>query len=154
MVADPGVLRENRWPHTVELLKVARGAQCRTALATMSYRKEALHAIEALGLGPSLDLVLSREDVRNPKPDPEIYAMAAAKLDVPPHEFIALEDSPNGVRAAVAAGMNVIAIATPFTEAGLHGSQVLEHAWIVHQPEDLPGIVQERIDVHSRTLHQ
>ena len=52
-----------------------------------------------------------------------------------------LEDSPNGVRAGVAAGMNVVAVATPFTVAGLHSSQVLEHAWVVHDPEKLLEVV-------------
>ena len=38
MVADPQVIRDNQWPHTIELLRVARETFCRTALATMSYR--------------------------------------------------------------------------------------------------------------------
>ena len=49
---------------------------------------------------------------------------------------MALEDSPNGVRAAVGAGMNVIAVATLFTITGIHSSEVLEHAWVVHEPGD------------------
>ena len=48
MVADPQVLRDNRWPHTVALLLLAREMGCRTALATMSYRQEALHVLRAL----------------------------------------------------------------------------------------------------------
>ena len=48
-----------------------------------------------------------------------------------------LEDSPNGVQAGVAAGMNVVAVATPFTVAGLHSGQLLDHHWVVHEPEKL-----------------
>ena len=62
-------------------------------------------------------------------------------------------DSPNGVRAAVAAGTNVVAVATPFTIAGLHSSQVLEHAWVVHDPEKLIEVVKERFAEHDRTAH-
>ena len=51
MVADPQVLRRNQWPHTVGLLRVAKETRCRTALATMSYREEALHVLRALDLG-------------------------------------------------------------------------------------------------------
>ena len=47
MVADPQVIRDNQWPHTVGLLRVARGTYCRTALATNSYRMEALHVLLA-----------------------------------------------------------------------------------------------------------
>ena len=153
MVEDPQVLRDNQWPHTVGLLKVARENFCRTALATMSYRKEALHLLKSLDIENSLDEVLSREDVQNPKPDPEIYLLAAQKLGVEPQDCLVLEDSPNGSQARVAAGMNVIAVATPFTIAGLHTSQDLEHAWMVHDPETLLDVVRERIAEHNREPH-
>ena len=153
MVADPQVIRDNQWPHTIGLLRVARESFCRTALATMSYRKEALHVLRSLDIEEFLDEVLTREDVRNPKPDPEIYLLAAQKLEVQPQDCLVLEDSPNGVRAGVAAGMNVIAMATPFTVAGLHSSEVLEHAWMVHEPETLLEVVRDRIAEHNRTAH-
>lgn len=153
MVADPQVLRDHQWPHTVGLLRTTRETGCRTALATMSYRKEALHVLHALELEKTLDLVLTRENVSRPKPDPEIYLLAAQKLGVSPMECLALEDSPTGVRAAVGAGMNVIALATPFTSAGLHESQVIDHAWVVHQPEELLEVVRQRIEEHNRFAH-
>ena len=153
MVADPQVIRDNQWPHTVGLLRVARDTFCRTGLATMSYREEALHVLRALEIEQALDVVLTREDVQEPKPDPEIYLLAAQKLEVPPEECLVIEDSTNGVRAGVAAGMNVIAIATPFTVAGLHSSEVLEHAWVVHDPEQLLDAVRDRIAEHNRTAH-
>ena len=153
MVEDPQVLRDNQWPHTIGLLRVARERSCRTALATMSYRKEALHVLRSLELEDSLDEVLTSEDVQNPKPDPEIYLLAAQKLEVDPQDCLVLEDSPNGVQAAVAAGMNVIAVATPFTILGLHSSQVLNHAWMVHDPEELLDVVRERIAEHNQEPH-
>ena len=153
MVADPQVIRDNQWPYTVGLLQVAKEYACRTALATMSYRSEALHVLKSLDIEDSLDEVLTREDVQNAKPDPEIYLLAAQKLGVQPQDCLVLEDSPNGVRAGVAAGMNVIAVATPFTIAGLHSSQVLEHAWMVHEPEALLEAVKDRIAEHNRAAH-
>ena len=153
MVADPQVIRDNQWPHTIGLLRIARETSCSTVVATMSQRTEALHVLRSLELEETLDLVLTREDVQNPKPDPEIYLLAAHKLEVPPEECLVLEDSPNGVRAGVAAGMNVIAVATPFTIAGLHSSQVVDHPWVVHDPAMLLDVVQERIDEHNRAAH-
>ena len=153
MVADPQVLRDNQLPHTVDLLRVASEAGCRTALATMSSRPEVLHVLNALDLEHSLDVVLTREDVQQPKPDPEIYLLAAQKLDAHPSDCLVLEDSPSGVRAGVAAGMNVIAVATPFTIAALHSSQVLEHAWVVHDSENLLQVVEARIAEHDNTAH-
>ena len=153
MVADPQVLRDNQWPYTVGLLRVAHETACHTALATMSYRPEVLHVLRSLDLEQYLDEVLTREDVQQPKPDPEIYLLAAQKLGVRPQDCLVLEDSPNGVRAGVAAGMNVIAVATPFTVAGLHSSQVLDHEWVVHDSEKLVETVAERIAEHNRTGH-
>ena len=154
MVADPQVIRDSQWPHTVGLLRVARETHCRTGLATMSQRTETLHVLRALDLEGSLDVVLTREDVQKPKPDPEIYLLAAEKLQVPPAECLVLEDSPTGVQAAVAAGTNVIALATPFTSAGLHQSQVLDHAWVVHDQDELIDVVRRRIEEHNRSGHQ
>ncbi|MEE9262071.1 MAG: HAD family phosphatase [Dehalococcoidia bacterium] len=153
MVADPQVIRDNQWPHTVGLLRVARDTYCRTGLVTMSYREEVLHALRSLNLEESLDVVLTREDVNQPKPDPEIYLLAAQKLEIPPQDCLVIEDSPDGVRAGVAAGMNVVAVATPFTIAGLHSSQVLEHAWVVHDSEKLLEVVRKRVAEHNRTAH-
>ena len=109
--------------------------------------------LRALDLEKSLDIVLTREDVQQPKPDPEIYLRAAQKLEVEPQDCLVIEDSPNGVRAGVAAGMNVVAFATPFTIAGLHSSQVLDHAWVVHEPEKLLEVVRERVVQHNQTAH-
>ncbi len=153
MVVDPQVLRDNQWPHTVGLLQMAKENFCRTALVTMSSRKEALHVVHSLDLERSLDTIVAREDVKQPKPDPEIYLLAAQQLEVSVEECLVLEDSPNGVRAGVAAGMNVVAVATPFTIAALHSSQVLEHAWVVHDPSDLLDTVRGRIEEHNRSAH-
>ena len=154
MVADPQVIRDNQWPHTIDFLRVAHETSCRTALATMSYRKEALHVLQSLDLEQYLDVVLTREDVTKPKPDPEIYLLAAEKLGVEPGDCLVIEDSPNGARAGVAAGMNVIAVATPFTVSGLHSSQVVEHTWVVHDADQLVNVVRDRIAEHKKTGHQ
>ena len=114
---------------------------------------EALDVLKSLDLEQYLDEVLTREDVEKAKPGPEIYLLAAQKLGVQPQDCLVLEDSPNGVRAGVAAGMNVIEVATPFTITGLHKSQVLEHAWVVHDPEKLLDVVRDRIAEHNRSPH-
>ena len=153
MVADPQAVRDNQWPHTVGLLRMAKENNCLTGLATLSARQEALHFVRALGLEDSLDLILAREDVKNAKPDPEIYLLAAQRLEVQLRDCLVIEDSANGVGAGVAAGMNVVAFATPFTSASLHATQVVDHKWIVHDPEKLLDLVNERIAEHNRMAH-
>ena len=153
MVADPQVIRDNEWPHTVSLLRVAKETFCSTGLATMSQRKEALHVLRALDVEQHLDVIVSREDVQQPKPDPEIYLLAASKLDVPPGECLVLEDSVMGVRSGVAAGMSVIAVATPFTECSLQRELPVPEEWVVRNSDALPGVVRRRIEAHNRLAH-
>ena len=153
MVADPAVIRANEWPHTTGLLRVAKETFCATGLATMSQRKEALYVLRTLDLEQYLDVILSREDVRNPKPDPEIYLLAASRLDVPAAECLVLEDSVMGVRAGVDAGMSVIAIATPFTECSLYRELPVPEEWGVRESDRLPDVVRRRIEEHNRTAH-
>ena len=150
MVADPQFVRDNKWPHSVKLLHLAKEASCQTALVTMSPRNEVVHIVHSLGLERELDLIITGEDVSRSKPDPEIYLLAAKRLGLPPDECLVLEDSVNGVRAALAAGMNVIAMATPFTSARLHSEKLVAEEWTVHDPAKLAETVRRRIAEHNR----
>lgn len=154
MVAAPKVIQDHKWPYTVDLLQVVKEKNCLTALVTTSRKREALHVLDSLGIENLLGVIVTAEDIKQAKPDPEPYLVAAAKLGVLPEDCLVLEDSVNGVRAAKAAGMNVVAIATPFTNAGLHTEDVIEDAWIVHEPEMLAATVRRRIEEdeghHSR----
>lgn len=62
------------------------------------------------------DFVLAGDVVSKKKPDPEIYNLALQKTGLKPEECIVVEDSRNGVLAATAAGMNVVATTNVYTE--------------------------------------
>lgn len=66
------------------------------------------------GLEPAMRTVVTHEDVANPKPAPEGYLLAAARLNADPRASVAIEDSPTGIRAAKDAGMTVIAVCHSF----------------------------------------
>jgi beta-phosphoglucomutase len=152
MVADPRVLRENQWSHTVAFLHLVRRHGCKTGLATMSHRREALHVLRALGLEGELDVVLTREDVEQPKPDPEIYLSACRLLGVSPAECLAIEDSVNGARAALAAGIETVAVATPFTRESLYATELLASGCLVEEPEALVATVERCLRGRNLTL--
>ncbi len=149
MVADPQTLWDNQWPHTVELLRIS-SETCLVGIVTGSPRKAVLHVLHSLGIESLINLIVSGDDVKKGKPYPEPYLLAAEKLGVSPEEGLVLEDSVNGVKAARAAGMNVIAIATPFTNAGLHTSEIVEDCQIVHAPDKLAETVRHMIEEHGR----
>ncbi|MDP6127898.1 MAG: HAD-IA family hydrolase [Dehalococcoidales bacterium] len=152
-MSKPQGIRDNQWPYTVELLRMAKETACLTALTTLSKKKDVTHVIHSLGLESTIDVLLTTDDVTKPKPDSEIYLLAAQKLGVPPGECLVLEDSVNGITAAQSAGMNVVAIATPFTSASIHTSEITREAWIVHEPEKVAEVVRQRINEHNLTPH-
>ena len=110
--------------------------------------------LAALDLEDQFDVVIGVDQVQHPKPDPEIYLLAAERLGVPPEECMVIEDSPPGVQAGLAAGMNVVAVATPFTVERLHSAGQIDHQWVVHDSGRLLEVVQDRIREHNRTVHQ
>lgn len=146
MLADPEVLRDNQWPHSMDLLRTARANNCKTGLATMSHCQQVQRVLKILDLTEAFDFIASRDDVEQAKPDPEIYDLVSTELDVLPRDCLVIEDSPSGVKAALAAGMWCIAVTTPFTQEALHREQLLAERWIVDNPARLAEVVQELFD--------
>jgi len=83
------------------------------AVASSSPRELIPVALRGAGFGESFPVVVSSDEVERGKPEPDVYLLAARRLGVPPGRCLALEDSSNGIRAALAAGMPTIAVPTP-----------------------------------------
>ena len=146
MLADPDVIRKNQWPHNIALLQEAQRANCKVGLATMSYCPQVRRVLEILELTRAFEFVASRDDVENGKPDPEIYLLVAKELGVSPAECLVIEDSPTGVKAALNAGMSVVAVSTPFTQKRLHETALLPAAHIVDDPDMLTSVVAHVVE--------
>jgi len=97
-------------PGILEMLGFLRSRGIPRAVATSTRRPLALRKLEAAGLLPHFDAVCTSSDVEHPKPAPDVYLLAAATLGADPARCLVLEDSPTGVRAALAAGMHPIQI--------------------------------------------
>jgi HAD superfamily hydrolase (TIGR01509 family) len=95
-------------PGAARLLAALEAAGVPCALVTASARAIMDAVLKVTGL--SFAVTVCGEDVRRPKPDPEPYLLAAARLGVPAPGCVVLEDSPTGVAAARAAGCPVIAV--------------------------------------------
>ena len=93
-----------------EILELVRGAGPACALATSTQDPAATERLAAVGLDGYFDVKVTGDRITRGKPDPEIYRTAAAELGIEPARAWAFEDSPNGVRAALAADYSVIQI--------------------------------------------
>lgn len=150
IVADESVLKNVAWPHNIDLLNKVRAEQCKVGLATMSYCPQVERSLRALELERAFDFIATREDVENPKPDPEIYLLVAKALEVPPAECMVVEDSVAGVRAGLAAGSLVLAVATPLTRKKLHESGLLDDHHIVDSPSELQETMTHLMAHHNQ----
>lgn len=92
------------------LLEYLKEKNYRMAVATSSDREYTLSCMEREGLLDYFQKIVCGDMVEKIKPDPEIYLKACQALDVGVEEAIVLEDSRNGIRAALAAGTAVIMI--------------------------------------------
>jgi beta-phosphoglucomutase family hydrolase len=91
-------------------------------VATSARRHSAARMLEELGLIDYFGAIVTADDIAKGKPDPEIFLLAAKRLDVDPERCVVFEDSIAGVTAAKAAGMYCAAITTSqvqFPEADL-----------------------------------
>ncbi|ESP94904.1 HAD family hydrolase [Pseudoalteromonas luteoviolacea] len=96
-------------PHAIDVLSLC-AKHYKLALVTGSTREEALPVLAHYQLLEFFDCIVCKNDVANPKPHPEPYCMAMAKLDVNAQQVIAVEDSLTGLTSAVAAGINTVVI--------------------------------------------
>lgn len=93
-------------------------------VVTSGHRALAQGRLRAVGL-PVPAVMVCGDEVANGKPDPEGFLRGAQLLGVAPQDCVALEDAPAGIRAALAAGMPVIAVATTHALADLAGASAV-----------------------------
>ncbi len=98
----------------VELVTAIKEKGWQTALASGSNWDVVEKELEQLDLYLAFDVTTTGEEVLAQKPDPEIYLLTSQKLGIDPQECLVVEDSLAGVRAAVDAGMSIVAITSDY----------------------------------------
>lgn len=98
-----------RFNHEYALSRL-RAEGYRLAVCSNSIRSTIEVMMRAAALEQYLEFTISNQDVTRPKPDPEMYATAIARLGLAPHECLVVEDNQNGLRAAQAAGAPVLEV--------------------------------------------
>jgi len=99
------------YPGIMEFLKKLKAEGVRLAICSSS--KNAMTVLDALDLSKYFDAVVSGNDIKNPKPDPEIFLNGAKLLNMHPVHCLVFEDAESGVEAAHAAKMKCIGVGNP-----------------------------------------
>ena len=103
-------------PGVHEALELVSRCGLAAGLASSSFRRLVDAVLDRFELQGRFSAIVSGEEAAAGKPDPSIYLTAARRLGVPAPRCLAIEDSPNGVRAAVRAGMICYAVRNPHAE--------------------------------------
>lgn len=95
-------------PGIQHYLESAKAAGLRIGLASSSSQEWVEKYLQQLDIAQYFECVRTADHVTNVKPDPELYNQTLACLGIEPSEAVAIEDSPNGLKAAAAAGIRCI----------------------------------------------
>ena len=107
--------RERPRPGVLPWIAAARDAGLSLAVASTAGRHWVHGHLDRLELRRSFDHTACGDEVERVKPAPDLYRLALQRLGKEPGQAIAIEDSPNGVAAAKAAGLFCIAVSNPLT---------------------------------------
>ena len=99
----------------LEVLEVIRAEHGRIPFAVVSgsNRESVLKSLEAIGLAGIFPVIISSEEYERPKPAPDAYLVAAARLGVEPAACLVFEDTEIGLQSAAAAGMQSVRVPSP-----------------------------------------
>lgn len=100
-----------RFNHEYALSKL-KSEGYRLAVGSNSIRMTIEMMMDYAKLTDYFDFMLSNQDVKNAKPDPEIYLTAMSKMNIKPEDCLIVEDNENGIKAAIASGANVLVVKT------------------------------------------
>lgn len=95
-------------PGTIALLSWLQDNHKKIALGSAS--KNASAILEKTGIMEYFDVVIDGNSVSRSKPDPQVFLLGAEKLDADPANCVVFEDAQSGIEAAIAAGMQVVAV--------------------------------------------
>ncbi len=103
-------------PGVMELMNAALAhVDFRVAIATSSAREKSEAVLTSAQVPYQTMVYITGNDVKSKKPDPELFLRAAQGIDVPPQQCVVIEDAPNGIQAAKAAGCLGIAVTNSTT---------------------------------------
>jgi beta-phosphoglucomutase family hydrolase len=112
-------------PGAIELIKLLNKNKIKTAIATSAVPKNIDVILEGLGIQDSFQAIASGTEVAEGKPSPQIFQLAATKLNVRPADCVVIEDAVAGVKAAKKAGMKCVAVTNSHPVTSLKSADLI-----------------------------
>ncbi len=108
------------FPGVLELMdKAMKDKNFRVAIATSGTLEKSRAVLKAANVPYRKMVYINGDHVKNKKPDPELFLLAAERIGIEPANCVVIEDAPNGVQAAKAAGAKCIAVTNSTSAANL-----------------------------------
>ncbi|AFH49668.1 Putative phosphatase/phosphohexomutase [Ignavibacterium album JCM 16511] len=146
MLEDPSVLPKYCCTMTMGFLNTVHEYNYLTGLATMSHCMQVERVLQIMNIKDKFKFVITRDEIENAKPHPEIYLRMKNKLQVESDECVVIEDSVAGIKAALSANMHVFAVTNSITKDSVHTSKLLDKKFIIDNPAELETQVYEFIE--------
>src|SRR5262249_43497083 len=102
-------------PGVQEMIEQASARGIKLSVASNSPHEWVERWLRQHNLMRFFDCVRTREDVKKPKPAPDVFLSAAECMKVPLERCVVIEDSPSGMQGAIAAGIRCVAVPNPLT---------------------------------------
>ena len=134
------VEKENIYREIFDFLKALKKEGYKTAVGSSGNTPNVNFVLDRCGIAGYFDAIANGDMITRGKPDPEVYLLAAKKLELAPGECIVVEDAPVGIRAARSAGESVVAIASTFRREDLSDYDILIDDFTQITPEDIRNL--------------
>lgn len=128
-------------PDVRNLLEQLQEAGVPMALATSSRKKKMELVMQTAALDRFFTVFVTGEEVDRGKPDPQIFQLAAERLQMPAAQCVVVEDTVSGIKAAKAAGMACVAISSTHEREELGEADLLIDHFTALRPEDIYNLI-------------
>ncbi|MBI2039768.1 HAD family phosphatase [Candidatus Microgenomates bacterium] len=155
LIKDIEKLRKKKWeivykklsdksiplvPGSLDLIEKLQKHGYPLALASSTNQKFISIILSSLSIKEKFSAVVSGDEVKQGKPNPEIFLLTSKKLGISSSDCLVIEDAPSGIKAAKAAGMKCIAIATSVTKDKLQNADRVISAFDELSIEDIKNL--------------
>ncbi len=136
----------NALPGAIALMRSLRERDVKMAIASSAPMENIQLILQGLGIGDCFQAIVFGREVTEGKPSPQVFLLAAKKLEVEPRDCVVIEDAVAGVAAAKRAGMKCVAVTNSHPRASLKEADLIVDTLEAVDVADLERLFSPRVD--------